>query len=116
MDRLHDSRPTGPSRSALALLVPAALVAACIVVPRTAEVYDPACRAFSKQVVLDVAVLGQIGHCHNDGCLALLVSAGIITAASAVVAGSVAVVGNIAYWLERGGQCPDPLPPSRPAN
>lgn len=79
---------------------------ACIVVPRTAEVYDPACQAYVKQIVLEAEVIGHIGRCSNDGCAVMLASMGIVSAASAVVAGSVAVVGNIVYWMERRGQCP----------
>lgn len=93
----------------LALLA-AALLAGCIVVPRTAEVYDPQCRTFVRQMVLETAVIGTIGHCHNDGCAVMLASLGIVSAASAVVSGSVAVIGNIVYWAERRGQCPPEAP------
>lgn len=81
-------------------------LAGCIVVPRSAEVYDPKCRTYVKQIVLETEALGAIGGCRNDGCTALLAAMGIVSAASAVVSGSVAVVGNIAYWVERRGQCP----------
>ncbi|MBK7061747.1 MAG: hypothetical protein IPH51_15005 [Rubrivivax sp.] len=96
------------------------LLAGCIVLPRSAEVYDPQCRTYVKQVVLEAAEIGGIGHCVNDGCVVILASLGIITAASAVVSGSVAVIGNIAYWVERRGQCPpvgtaSPVPPSASA-
>lgn len=88
----------------------ALLLAGCIVVPRTADVYDPRCQTFVKQVVLETEVVGAIGHCHNDGCLAVLASMGIISAATAVVSGSIAVVGNILYWAERRGACPADAP------
>ena len=81
-------------------------VSGCIVMARTAEVYDPQCRTYVKQVVLEAEAIGTIGHCHNDGCAAVLAAMGIVSAASAVVAGSVAIIGNIAYWVERKGQCP----------
>lgn len=87
----------------------------CIVVARSADVYDPKCRTYVKQVVLETEVIGAIGSCRNDSCAVLLASMGIISAASAVVAGSVAIVGNIAYWAERGGQCPADAPPPGPA-
>ena len=92
-------------KSVAALLLAAGL-AGCIVVPRTAEVYDERCRTYVKQVVLEAEVVGSIGHCHNDACLVMLASAGIVSAVSAVVSGSVAIVGNIVYWAERRGQCP----------
>ncbi len=81
-------------------------LAGCIVFPREAQVYDPACKTYVKQVVLEAEAIGALGHCVNEGCAVLLAAMGIVTAASAVVSGSVAVAGNIAYWLERRGQCP----------
>lgn len=92
--------------AALAALATAAALAGCVVVPRSAEVYDPRCRTYVRQVVLETEVIGSIGGCRNDGCLVLLASAGVISAVSLVISGSVAVVGNVASWLERGGQCP----------
>jgi hypothetical protein len=91
---------------ALAVGLLALSLAGCIVVPRTAEVYDPVCRTYVKQVVLETTVLASIGGCHNEGCAVMLASLGIVSAASAVVSGSVAVIGNIVYWAERKGQCP----------
>lgn len=82
--------------------------AGCIVLPRTAHVYDPACRTYVKQVILETTELGHLGGCVNEGCAVMLASMGMVSAASAVVSGSVAVVGNIVYWLERRGQCPAP--------
>ncbi|MEN9630790.1 MAG: hypothetical protein RJA10_4018 [Pseudomonadota bacterium] len=105
-----------PALAAQALLAAglAASLSGCIVVARSADVYDPACKTTVKQVVLETEVVGAMVPCRNDGCLVVLASMGIISAASAVVAGSVAIVGNIAYWVERGGQCPaDAPPPSR---
>jgi len=84
----------------------ALVLAACVVVPRTESVFDEQCQVMRKQMVLDVQQVAGLGHCSNDGCLTLLVAAGVITAGSAVVSGSIAVVGNVAYWLERQGQCP----------
>lgn len=105
-----------PMRARLALpSLAALLLAGCIVVPRTAEVYDPQCRTFVKQVVLEAEAIGLIGVCHNDGCAAVLASLGIVSAASAVISGSIALVGNIVYWAERRGQCPpEATPPPRP--
>lgn len=111
------SAPPRPARLARPLLARALVLAmagllgGCIVVARSADVYDPACRTTVKQVVLETEVVGVLAPCRNDGCLVMLASMGIISAATAVVAGSVAIVGNIAYWVERGGQCPEAAPP-----
>lgn len=104
-----------PRPRAALLAAPLLLLGAgCIVLPRTAEVYDPKCRTFVKQIVLETEVVGFIGRCHNDGCAALLASMGIVSAASAVISGSVAIVGNVVYWAERQGRCPA-APISSPA-
>jgi hypothetical protein len=77
----------------------------CIVVPQTRETYDPECRVLTRQVTLEAAVLGQFHSCQGRGCEMLLVSAGVVTAASAVVSGSIALVGNAVYWFEKQGRC-----------
>jgi hypothetical protein len=46
--------------------------------------------------------------CRDEGCVAGLVAAGIVSAASAVITGSVVVVENMVSWLERRGHCPNP--------
>jgi hypothetical protein len=90
----------------------AALLAACVVVPRTDSVFDHDCQMQRRQMTLEVQQIGAFGGCVNDGCVALLVGAGVVAAASAVVSGSIAVVGNVVYWLEQQGQCrPLPAPP-----
>lgn len=81
------------------------LFSACVVVPQTREVYDADCRILTRQVTLETAVIGRFQGCTNDGCTAMLVAAGAVTAASAVVSGSIALVGNVAYWFERQGKC-----------
>lgn len=83
----------------------AALLQACVVVPRTTSVYDEECKLERRQMVLEVQQIGAFGGCVNDGCAALLVGAGVVVAASAVVSGSIAVVGNVVYWIERQGKC-----------
>lgn len=109
---------TMPCAAAARRLAPAGvalLLAACIVVPRTAEVYDPKCRTFVKQIVLETEVIGAIGGCRNDGCAVMLASMGIVSAASMVISGSVAIIGNVVYWAERQGACPaDPAPAAAP--
>lgn len=93
-----------------ALLLLTMMLAGCIVVPRTAAVYDPVCRTHVKQVVLEAEVIGVIGGCNNHGCGVMLASMGLVSAASAVVSGSIAVIGNVAYWAERQGRCPADAP------
>lgn len=92
------------------------VLAGCIVLPRTAEVYDPKCRTYVKQIVLETEVIGAIGGCRNDGCAVMLASMGIVSAASLVISGSVAIIGNVVHWAERQGGCPaEPAAASPPA-
>lgn len=95
---------TSPLKPLTACLA-AALLSACVVVPRTEIVFDDDCKVLRRTMVLDVQQIGVFGGCSNDGCATLLVGAGVVAAASAVVSGSIAVVGNVVYWLERQGQC-----------
>lgn len=78
----------------------------CVVVPQTREVYDAECRTLTRQMTLETAVLGSFQSCSGEGCTAMLVATGAVTAATAVVSGSIALVGNIVYWFERQGRCP----------
>ena len=80
-------------------------LAGCIVVPQTRAAYGPECKVATRQVTLEAAYLGGFHRCAGDGCLTMLVGAGLVTAASAVVSGSIAVVGNVVYWIERQGRC-----------
>jgi hypothetical protein len=94
----------------------AVLTAGCVVVPQTRHVYDPECGVATKQITLEMAVLPGFHHCQGDGCVALMVTAGVVTVASTVISGSVAVIGNVLYWAERQAGCPRPagtplLPP-----
>ena len=93
---------------------------ACVVVPQVREVYDPGCRMMKKEVRLETAVLGRLQACQGDGCVAILVATGAVTAATAVVSGSLALIGNVAYWFERQGRCsradPSSTNPANPAN
>ena len=93
----------------LSILLVFALLQGCVVLPRTVDVYDAQCRITARQMTLEVEQLGGFVGCANEGCAALLVAAGAVTAASAVVSGSIAVVGNFVYWLEKRGKC-DPEP------
>ena len=87
---------------ALSLL---ALLQACVVVPRTTQVFDAECQVVANQMVLQEVQIAAIHQCANQGCIALVVGAGIITAASLVVSSSIVIAGNIAYWFEKQSLC-----------
>lgn len=89
-------------------------LAGCIVVPQVQDVYDPDCKLLTRQITLDAAYIGGFHSCAGDGCVAMLVAAGFVTAASVVVSGSIAIVGNVVYWIELQGRCQRlPAPPAR---
>jgi hypothetical protein len=106
------------ARVAAALLLLA--LAGCVVVPQTREHYDAECRTLTRQMTLEAAAIGRFQSCQGEGCKALLVASGVVTAASAVVSGSIALVGNVVYWFEKQGKCNprDPLavPPAPAAS
>lgn len=83
----------------------ALLLAACVYVPRTTEVYDADCRVTARQMDMQPVQIASISGCSNQGCAAVLVAAGATAAASAVVSGSIVVVGNVVYWFEKQGRC-----------
>jgi hypothetical protein len=99
-------RATPRAYSALAWV---AGLSACVYAPRTVTVYDPDCQIVTRHMVLDGQQVAAIGHCHNEGCLAVLVAMGAVTAVTVVVSGSVVVVGNVVYWFEKRSQC-QPVP------
>ena len=81
------------------------MLQACMVLPRTTQVYDPECQVLTRHMVLVAVQVAAIHQCANQGCVALVVGAGIVSAASVVVSGSIVVAGNIAYWFEKQAQC-----------
>lgn len=81
------------------------LLQACMVLPRTTQVFDPECQVVSNHMVLDVVQVAAIQQCANQGCVALIVGAGVVSAASAMISGTIVVAGNIAYWFEKQTQC-----------
>lgn len=90
----------------LAVAVPLlALLQACIYVPRTTQVFDPDCQIVANHMVLQEVQVAAIQGCANEGCVALVVGAGVVSAASAIVSGTIVVTGNIAYWFERKAYC-----------
>ena len=82
-----------------------ALLQACVVVPRTTQVFDAECQVVANQMVLQEVQIAAIHQCANQGCIALIVGAGVITAASLVVSSSIVIAGNIAYWFEKQSLC-----------
>ena len=78
---------------------------ACVLVPRTTEVYDANCKVMSKQMDLEPVQIAAIRGCSNSGCTAVLVAAGATAAASAIISGSIVIVGNVVYWFEKQGRC-----------
>jgi hypothetical protein len=92
----------GCRRLALGLLV---LLQGCMVLPRTTQVFDPECQVVSNHMVLETVQVAAIQQCANQGCVALIVGAGIVSAASVVISGTIVIAGNVAYWFEKQSQC-----------
>jgi hypothetical protein len=82
-----------------------ALATGCVYVPVTTTRYDAGCQILAEKMELQMAQIGTLGSCSNQGCAAALVAFGAVTAASAVVSGSIVVAGNVVYWFEKQGQC-----------
>lgn len=100
-------------RGLAASLLPVLLVLqGCVYLPVTKTRPDPDCQGVRREVVLEAAVIGQLGACANRGCEAMLAAAAVVSAASFVVSGSVAVVGNVVYWVERQAACRKPGDPA----
>jgi hypothetical protein len=83
----------------------AAALPACMMVPRTFEVYDPDCHVVARQMDLQPVQIATIQRCSNDQCAVLVVAAAATLAASAVISGSIVIVGNVVYWFEKQGRC-----------
>ena len=83
----------------------ALLFSGCVYVPRMTHVYDHECKVMAKKLLLEGGQVAAIQHCENQGCVALIVGASVVTATTIVVSGSIVVAGNIAYWLERKARC-----------
>ena len=87
------------------VIVAVALLQGCVVVPRTTESYDEQCNLYTRQMTLDTAYIGAIGHCHGRDCAYALAALGVVAAASAVVSGTIMIAGNVVYWVEKQGKC-----------
>ncbi len=82
-----------------------ALLQACMVLPRTTQVFDPGCQLVSNHMVLEAVQVAAIQQCANQGCVALILGAGVVSAASAVISATIVVAGNVAYWFEKQSRC-----------
>jgi len=56
-------------------------------------------------MVLEEKKISELQKCSDNGCVAVLLGTGIVSAATAVISGSIAVVGNVVYWVERERTC-----------
>jgi hypothetical protein len=84
------------------------LLGGCVYLPETSVRYDPKCGVHERKMTMQPYQVGTLMGCRDEGCVAGLVAAGVVSAASAVVTGSVVVVGNVVNWLEKQGQCLNP--------
>lgn len=95
-----------PRKLCHVLLLAAALAGAgCVFLPQTTTGRDPKCGVAERHMSLQVYQVEAFVGCRNDGCVELLVAAGVVSAASLVVSGSIVVIGKVVYWLEAQGQC-----------
>lgn len=83
----------------------AMLLGGCVYLPETTVRYDEKCGVYERKMTMQPYQVGSLMGCRDEGCVAGLVAAGVVSAASAVVTGSVVVVGNVVNWLEKQGQC-----------
>jgi len=80
-------------------------LAGCIYLPKTTEVFSPQCGTTLKHITLTSEQANTFVVCDHEACVALLVLAGVVSAASAVVSGSIVVIGKAVYWLENQINC-----------
>jgi hypothetical protein len=59
----------------------------------------------ANRLVLQEVQVAAIHSCANEGCIALVLTAGIATAASVVISGTIVIAGNVAYWFEQRAKC-----------
>jgi len=95
-------------------MVPAFLaftLSACVFVPviDESDAGSATCKTFTKSMSLDaVQMQGNVsGRCQNEGCVAILASAVVVSAGSAIISGSIVLTGNTIHWLEYQGTCSD---------
>ena len=88
-----------------ASVISAVFISGCIYLPQTSTTYNAECKIDERHMTLEGRQVAEIANCSNEGCTAMLIAAGVVSAATAVVSGSVVVAGNVVYWLEKKGQC-----------
>lgn len=99
-----------PDCRLLGLPLTTMLLGGCVYMPETTTRYNAECGIYERSMTMQAQQVGSLAGCQNEACIAGLVVAGVVSAASAVVTGSVVVAGNVAHWLEKQGQCPNPAP------
>lgn len=87
------------------MVLPIIVLGGCVFLPVTTTVYDAECDITKRHMVLKPYQVEAFVGCQDEGCAALLVLAGAVTATSVVISGSVAVIGEAVYWLEAKRQC-----------
>ena len=98
-------RQSSSRRSPFIVLGLCAVLQGCVYLPRSTQVFDAECGVMVNHMVLEGGQVAAIQRCENQGCVALIVGAGIVTAATVVISGTIVVVGNVAYWFERKARC-----------
>ena len=101
-------KPASPTAKPAAVLSLVLLLGGCVYMPETTTRYDPKCGIYERKMTMQPYQVGSLMGCRDEGCVTGLVAAGVVSAASAVITGSVVLVGNVAYWLEKQGQCLNP--------
>lgn len=83
------------------------LLSGCIFAPKQVTYYDHKCQTFAKKSTLESTNhLANVGACNfSPDCSALLVAAGLVSAASVVVSGSITIIANTIYWVEKEKNC-----------
>ena len=91
------------------------LIQGCAV-PKTISVYDKECKVVARKMVLDVRSANAVANCSNKDCIAQIIVAGAVLAASAVISESIVVAGNVVYWREKQRNCQPSKTIPEPAN
>lgn len=91
-------------KKALIMIVTFLLVG-CAYTPKLVTVYDEECKIEVKQMELEEKNIMLLSACTNEGCIASILGAGLLSAGSVIVSGSIVVTANVVYWLEKKSQC-----------
>ena len=89
----------------IALVLASVGLYSCVYLPMTTKEYDPDCGIIKRHMSLRTNQVEAFVGCQNEGCVELLMLAGVVSATTFVVSGSIAVVGDVVYWLEAKKLC-----------